>query len=427
MSCCALHKLFAREDFGNVIRKDKYAELIEHCCNHIEHRRRKQYKHKDLNSVDNQIYLFKGVTQRHIASLTKQHFGIQPISEEVRTTRPWYPIMTMDTVYVTKSLSYLTRCRLPLALLYMLSYFENYLKTDYAAILSNLDVQMEIPILFYLIHHASSNNLINTLSNQIGLKCDTSMDDDDINNYITEQVENSILQDKNKMFYSYMPHCFQPSYQEDLNLSNEKHFQEWIMPLATFLLTNNWTSPLMKMESAAHSPIAANHPNPTIISPYRLLLPSTTPPSLTMQMYHMQEKQQHQQQQQLFSTPLQFPTPPQPIPIHQPQLSTFSICQNNEQVYPPISLTCSNNQQLQPPISLTCPNNQFNIPTLHPPKIQRMTMNNPFHLHDNRLQQSLLLATNLVEEPILQRNPTRRYQPLIPEKDTEREDQFPQH
>ena len=245
MACCSLHDLFAKNNFAEIIHYEAIPSLAELCCRHATRHQRKQADLTNLNSINVEVYLFRGNTQRHLASLTKQYFAIQPISEEINKTRPWYPVMTMDMVYVTKSLAYLTHCPLPQALLYILSYFENKFDAKFVDIVSNLKSTMEIPMLFYLMHHSSSKALINSISRYVGLKlkCDISTDVEDTIPYLTDDINESISKYKNKTFFSYMPQCLQPLHKKiDEEELQKKEISEWTSPISHFLLTRTWNT-----------------------------------------------------------------------------------------------------------------------------------------------------------------------------------------
>ena len=250
MACCKLHKLCSMEGFASKMHHELLERLFKHCVKKIDRQKRKTLIGNivDYDDLDIYIYLFKGCSGRHLASISQRHFTLQ--SSLIVQKKIWYPVISLHHIEPTKSFSFLTKTMLPIGCLYVISYNEEFLNKYDLKYISTLDITMELTVINYMIYHSSNEQIIDVLSEAMGsrLKCNTEFE---LKPFITDDINLSTLRHEPKPYYNHIPYSMQPfsichfaqeQPQAKAIEEEEPKADKWISPITHFLMTTNWTT-----------------------------------------------------------------------------------------------------------------------------------------------------------------------------------------
>ena len=124
--CCKLHRVLDSHDFSSSIKNEKFQEFSTFIQQSWYKRSKTITEHENPNDMQVNVYMFAGAGTRYLSGLAGQFLTFQP-RKQLKQAIKWYPIITTKKIPETKSLSYLGRSKLSIALLLFVSYEKNYL------------------------------------------------------------------------------------------------------------------------------------------------------------------------------------------------------------------------------------------------------------------------------------------------------------
>ena len=251
--------------------------------------------------MDVYVYLFGGVGTRYLTTVLGEFITFIPETKSSKTK--WFPVIGIKKTTQTKSLTILGSAKLPIALLLLLSYYENNLKKHFEPIVFDLISHMSTgtltPCLLFLLQQTNDITLHEILIKKIAsiTLCDNS---DHINTFTTKTPSNSFANHSKTLSDHFDSHLTLYCKEEQEKTKQEITEEKWKNKLLTYLMTKNWTKTPCGYKNS-----------------YNNVQMETS----TSQEYH---PQQQQRRQQTISLPPPHPLPPQILPQSQMMMEMWN-------------------------------------------------------------------------------------------------------
>ena len=168
------------------------------------HSRNKEVRiNENPNNIEVYIYLFAGTGTRYLSTVAGEYFGFAS-QKTLLPLLKWYAIVATNLTHQTKSLCLLGKT-LPVGLLILLTYYENYLKQHHHySIYAHMTLTLETQTLLFMLLNSFDLNL----QHMIGQSLTTitlCVDSHIIQSFQTNQAIESINQIDLKHIYNHFP------------------------------------------------------------------------------------------------------------------------------------------------------------------------------------------------------------------------------
>ena len=242
-TCCKLHRFLDSENFLSFLDNERYKDFCSFLQASSNKKNRSLVPMENPNDKEVYIYLFGGVGTRYLTTVLGEFITFIPHIKTNKTK--WFPVIGIKQTVQTKSLTILGSGKLPIALLLLLSYYENNLKFNHdcdqvCELTSHMSISSLIPCLLYMLEHTNDLSLqlilINKLTNVT--LCDNS---DIINSFKTSIFPNSYLANPREPIGYFDNHLTFNCINKLSLTSEEQKVETWKNKILILLMTKNWT------------------------------------------------------------------------------------------------------------------------------------------------------------------------------------------
>ena len=315
--CCKLHRFLDIENFTTNLSNERFHDFCSFLQTSSYKKNRSLIPLENPNDKEVYIYLFGGVGTRYLTTVLGEFVAFMSTMKTTKTK--WFPVVGIKKTVQTKSLTILGSGKLPIALLLLLSYYENNLKHNYDCndsfeLNTHMSLPTLIPCLLYLLELTNDSLLQTILIKKLTsvTLCDNS---DVINSFRSTSFSHSFALNKRVITGHFGEHLtlFCTTKRD---LTEEEQQQEiWKNKMLTLLMTTNWTttpsgynnsSTTSKTEHLNFQQFHLIHPqgNPAQLMPHHsfpTMVQIPSQPAMTPQLAQMPEEmiQQYQTQDQV--------------------------------------------------------------------------------------------------------------------------------
>lgn len=260
-ACCKLHKLLDSSQFPNLLDYQKLEGFSVFIEDTVSRRLKAILPTENPNDIEVYFYLFVGSGTRYLSTVAGEFLTISP-NKSLLSMLKWYPVISTKLTHQTKSLSFLGKTTLPIAILLLLTYHDNYLKQHQQFELNfHMTMQLQTQCLLYMLLTTQNFDLQRTIGRR--LTCITLCNDSpDISTFITDNGNTSLHFHENRTIYNHFPPFLcKNSQPKKIDISSETP-PSWNNLMLYMILNKNWTRNLdQTTTSIVHPLISANISN----------------------------------------------------------------------------------------------------------------------------------------------------------------------
>ena len=307
-TCCKLHRFLDNENFTTNLSNERFKDFCSFLQTSSNKKNRSLVPLENPNDKEVYIYLFGGVGTRYLTTVLGEFIAF--VSNMKTSKTKWFPVIGIKKTVQTKSLTILGSAKLPIALLLLLSYYENNLKYNYDCndvfeLCSHMSITSLIPSLLYLLEQTNDILLQRVLIKK--LTTVTLCDNNEITNSFQATTFSNSFSTHPRVVTGYFGSHLTLYCNDKLPLTQEEQEQEtWKNKILTLLMMKNWT----EIQSGWNNS-------------------STTLRVEPLNFHLYQSIQQQQQQHQYPMTMIPFSHPPPPPPPMQ-AMEAQAICQEQQ-------------------------------------------------------------------------------------------------